>query len=457
MKQTFLNRQKEIREINKAIKGEAPAFIVIYGRRRCGKSTLLQNITGKQDVYFLADQREALLQRQALADEIERVIPGFGDVKYPSWDVLLTNVNKHIKPNSCLVLDEFPYLVQSSPELPSIIQRFLDLPGKRNINLIVCGSSQRMMRGAVLDSTAPLYGRANVILKIGPLTPGWTTNAFSTTAPEAVKAYAIFGGVPRYWELARNYKTVNDAAKQLILDKNGILHEEPMRLLLDDMRSATQPYSILTLIGYGCHRLSEIAGRLGKPASSLTRPLATLIDLGFVRRELPFGENVKSTKRTLYKINDPFLNFYFRFVIPNKSLLEMGLTWKVFNSIKKDLYIYVSSIWEDLARSSVPYLNINGIQWGPACRWWGSGKDKNPIELDIVAESMDRKHLLIGEAKWETKTDIKRLVSKLESTIDNLTFVKGRKIILAYWQKQYFEEKSSSNIITADEVLNCLK
>ncbi len=457
MKLPFLNRQKEKNIINCAIKETESSFIVIYGRRRCGKSTLLQNISRKQDIYYLADQREAPLQRDALANEIERTIPGFAAVSYPSWDVFLASINDRIKPNSCLILDEFPYLVQVSPELPSIIQRFLDSPVRKNINLIICGSSQKMMRGTVLDTTAPLYGRAHIILKIEPLPPGWITKAFPITAFEAVKAYAIFGGVPRYWELARNCKTVDAAIKQLVLDKNGILHEEPMRLLLDDMRSAAQPYSILSLIGHGCHRLSEIAGRLEKPANSLTRPLATLIDLGYVRRELPFGESIKSTKRTLYKINDPFLAFYFRFLLPNKSLLEMGLTEKVFNSINQNLTQYISIIWEDLSRHSVPYTNISKIKWGPAYRWWGSGTDNKPIELDIVAESMDKKHLLIGEAKWRDTTDIKRHASRLECVAGNLPFVKGKTVVFAYWLKQYSGRKTSANIISASDVLSNLK
>jgi len=128
MKLPFLNRQKEINEVNKAIKGAGTAFIVIYGRRRCGKSTLLQKISRKQDIYYLADHREAPLQRHALANEIERTIPGFAAVQYPSWDIFLASLNGRIKPNSCLILDEFPYMVQGSPELPSIIQNFLDSP-----------------------------------------------------------------------------------------------------------------------------------------------------------------------------------------------------------------------------------------------------------------------------------------------------------------------------------------
>ncbi len=315
-----------------------------------------------------------------------------------------------------------------------------------------------MMRGIILDATAPLYGRADKILKIDPLLPGWISNAFSTTPTESIKLYSIFGGVPRYWELVKDCKTVNAALKQLVLDKNGILHDEPIRLLLDDMRSAAQPYSILTLIGNGCNRLSEIAARLGKPATSLARPLTTLIDLGYIRRELPFDENVKSTKRSLYKINDPFLNFYFTHVLPHKSLLQMGLTDKIYSTIKKDLSKYISTIWEDLARQSVPYMNLNNIQWGQAARWWGNtGENNTPVEIDIVAESMDKKHLLVGEAKWGEKNDLNRLTLRIENIVSSLPFVKGRKVITAYWLKQYSGRKSTRNIITPSDVLKYLK
>lgn len=457
MKLSFLNRNTEIKKIHNAFKDKNSVFIVLYGRRRCGKSTLLQHISKKSDIYFLADQSESPLQREALSHEIERIIPHFSDVHYPSWDALLRNLNNQVKKNSSLILDEFPYLVQRSPELPSALQRFFDLPMEKNFHLIICGSSQRMMQGMVLDATAPLYGRAKEIMRITPLAPGWISKALSLDATEAIKAYAILGGVPRYWELAQDFTNIEDALKYLILDKDGILHDEPMRLLLDDMRSAAQPYSILTLIGNGCHRLSEIAGRLGKPSNNLIRPLAMLMDLGYVRRELPFGESLKSTKRTLYKLSDPFLNFYFTFVLPNKSLLEMGLTEKVYKNLKGDIPKYISGIWEDLSRLSVPYLDINGIQWGPARRWWGSDKKNTPIELDIVAESMDGKYVLLGEAKWAEKINVSRLSAKLESYAARLPFVKGRKIVYAYWLKNVPEEKSPYHVFTASDVLKCLK
>ena len=129
----FLNRNREINRINKSINTQGLAFIVVYGRRRCGKSTLLQHISREQDIYYLADQRETILQIEAIANEIERTIPNFTSVHYPSWDALLMNLNERAERNSCLILDEFPYLVQSSPELPSILQRFLDSPVEKKL------------------------------------------------------------------------------------------------------------------------------------------------------------------------------------------------------------------------------------------------------------------------------------------------------------------------------------
>ena len=164
---------------------------------------------------------------------------------------------------------------------------------------------------------------------------------------ESVVAYAIWGwgGVPRNWELAADYDSTGEAVAALILDRNGVLHGEPLRILLDDMGSPVQSNSLLALIGAGCHRLSEIGSRVGQPATNLSRPLSRLIDLGYVRRELPFGESTRSTKRSLYRLDDPFLLFWYRFVVPNRSRIA-----------------------------------LHGMRWNPASRWWGKGTDGVPLE-----------------------------------------------------------------------------
>ncbi len=456
MRLQFLNRNKEIRRLKKAILNYKSSFLVIYGRRRVGKSTLLQKIIRPNDIYFLADQSDKFLQIQNLAVEISRVIPGFNEMQYPNWDSLFNNFIRQCKKNIILILDEFPYLVTNAPELPSVLQKIIDQKNLR-FHLIICGSSQRMMHGLVMDKTAPLYGRAREILKIKPLRIGWMKKAFKYNSADYIKAYSIWGGIPGYWELASQFTTLPQAIKYLILDRDGVLHNEPWRILTDDLRSTVQTNSLLTLIAYGCHRLSEISTRIQKPATSLTRPLSNLIDLGYIKREIPYGESIKSTKHTLYKLNDPFLCFYYRYIQPNKSLLEVDLINDVYNKINLTLNSHTAGVWEDLARTSTAFINIGGIKWGPANRWWGKGKDGKQIEIDIAAESIDKKYLLIGEVKWGENLNIIHFQKELEKKTDKLPFIKKRKIILAYWLKSHIRNSSKRNIILPQDILKYMR
>jgi len=453
----FLNRTDERKRLARALKAEGGALAVVYGRRRCGKSTLIQTAVGGRDVYYLADQKEPALQIKDLAVEIDRLVPGFSSAIYPTWDSLLRSLDQQLDRRISLCLDEFPYLVQHAPELPSQLQKYLDLPGEKKLNIVLCGSSQRMMHGLVLDQAAPLYGRAVEILKIQPLRAGWIRPGLGLAGVEAVEAFSVWGGVPRYWELASQFGSLEEGIRELILDRNGVLHEEPLRLLMDDMRSAVQPYSLLSVIGQGCHRMSEIAGRLGKPATGIMRPLSQLVDLGYVRREIPFGEDSKTSKRSLYKIDDPFLAFYFRFLQPNKSQLEVRAAAAVMAEVLRQLPLHVSLIWEELARSSVPSCRIGGHEWGAARRWWGAGRDGAPLELDVVAESRDGEVVLIGEAKWSA-ADIQasKVRDRLLSLAKNLPFVRGREVVPVLWAKRGRKAQDVC-VLTPEAVLGCLQ
>ena len=458
VKLPFLNRTEERARLREVLRAGEPALAIVYGRRRCGKSTLLQHVVQPGDVYFLADQREALLQIQAFASAVDRIVPGFAAATYASWDRLFTALTARARDRLNVFIDEFPYLVQSAPELPSIIQRFIDQPGPKTVSWVLCGSSQRMMQGAALDRTAPLYGRAQAILKIRPLRAGWIADALGLEAREAVTAYAAWGGVPRYWELARAYGTTADALNALALERDGVLHDEPQRLLQEDMRSAVQAYSLLSLIGVGCHRLSELAARLGKPAGSLTRPLSNLIELGYVRKDSPWGETVRATKRTLHVIADPFLRFYFRFVVPNQSLLELGETGMVRRAVKDGMAAHIAAVWEDLARESVSFCDIGGRAWRPASRWWGPGTHGHTLEFDVVAESEDREAILIGEAKWSrARSDPARLAADLAARSQHLPFVGKRVVVHALWLPEAGATRAAAHVVGPDRVLRALR
>jgi len=419
----FLNRDNERERMERALNGTHGSFCCLYGRRRCGKSRLLQEVLPKHNsVYYVGDRREAGLQRTAVAEAIGLVIPGFDDVAYPDWDGLLKRWWKDAPHGATLAIDEFPYLVESSPELPSILQKSIDAFAARPVHLVLCGSSQRMMQGLVLDESEPLYGRAREILEIQPLGAAWLSKAFhSKKWNDLFSAYAVWGGIPRYWELASDFDSLWDAVHSLVLDPLGILHQEPARLLSDDMRDTVQASSILAVVGQGCHRLSEIAGRLNKPATSLTRPVQRLLQLGLLKRDVPFGQNPRSSKSTLYTLSDPFLTFWFRFVEPNRSRLGAGALGPVRRSIQQAFPQHEALLWAQLVRHAVPRMTLDGVDWGTAARWWGPGNDRKPMEIDVLAESIDGQALLIGEVKRRvTRPELHRLKEDIHQKADRL-------------------------------------
>ena len=436
MRLEFLNRERELFRLRRALSRSDGSLVCLYGRRRCGKSRLvMEALKDMTAVYYVGDEREGVLQRRSLARAMAGVIPGFGQVEYPDWEVLLGRWWSQAPPGAVLALDEFPALAAAVPALPGLLQKRIDADSVRGVDLILCGSSQRMMHGLVLDASAPLYGRAREILKVEPLEPRFIMPALGLpNSNRALEAWATWGGVPRYWELAREYRSHWGAVRDLVLDPMGVLHREPRRLLLDDMREMTQASSLLAVIGQGRSRVSEMARRLEKPATSLARPLQRLVELGLVRRVIPFGVSKHKSKQSLYRISDPFLAFWFCYVDPHRSRLAAGQVEAVEQRIRDAFPQHLGSIWEQLARESVSRLTIAGRQWQPAQRWWGAGTDRKPLELDVVAVSDDENALLVGEVKLKLKAgDWKRYREKLVRNIRRFPLAGGRKIVPCLW------------------------
>jgi len=451
----FFNREKEKQRLTKAMDSKKARLIIIYGRRRCGKSSLIKNTLNSNAIYYMAQQSDETIQRMQLANTIGEKIVGFDSVVYPDWESLFVNLNNVLKEPLTLCIDELPYLVKGSQSLPGIIQKVVDSTRDRKYHLILCGSSQQMMQGLILDSSAPLYGRADEIMKITPLEAGWIGDALECKPEQSIVEYSVWGGVPRYWELRAEEKNFKAAIKNIIFDRLGVLHEEPVRLFYDDMRESVQAFSILSIVGNGSNRLSEIAGKLNKPATNLSRPIDNLIQLGYLKREVPFGELEKNSKKGFYRISDPFMNFYFTFLAPNLSRLELGLTDQVYNIFESRLSNYVSFEWENLCRRSVPMKAINGIDFDIAKRWWGTNLENKPMELDVVAESIDKKYLLVGECKWSRITNTKSLMDKLKQKAALLPLAKGKIIIIVLYVKEATE--ASSNVFLPIDVLERLK
>ena len=428
----FVDRIDEAARLKDALARERSSLVVMYGRRRLGKSTLIKRVLSDNDVYFLADRSEGQHQRALLAKVIAQVFPDFDKLTYPDWESMFRAVNYRTDRRFTLCLDEFPYLVEQSPELPSVLQKLVD-EKQLKYNLVLCGSSQNMMYGLFLDSTAPLYGRADEIMKLAPIRLPYIQEALGLDAMNAIEEYAVWGGVPRYWELRENQNSLNDALWHNILSVNGTLYEEPIKLFQDDVKDIVKTSTIMSYIGTGANRLSEIAARCNEPATNLSRPLKKLIDLGFLAKDVPFGIDEKNAKKSLYKIADPFMAFYYQFVVPNRSFIELGRRLPIEQALTAHFSEYVSMQWEKLCRDAVTGNLVNGVVYGKAKRWWGSvlNEDKKPeqVEFDVMAESLDKKYLLVGECKWTTQENGKQLTTELLRKANLLPFAKNYIIV----------------------------
>lgn len=440
----FIDRQREISRIQRALHAPDSRFIVIYGRRRLGKSTLIKRALGDRDVYFEADLNEEAIQRSLLVNAIRMTYPELADARYESWDSLLTHFNRVCDANSTLCLDEFPYLVKKNPALPSVIQRLLD-SGDLRFNLIICGSSQRMMERLVLDASEPLYGRADEKICLGPIPLPWWEEAFGLDSRRTIEEYSVWGGVPRYWKLREDYEDLWKAIESLIFDEHGILADEPSALFMDDLSEIAPYSSIMTALGSGHRRFSNLADAIGRKVTDLSVPLKNLTQISYIRREVPFGEDPEKSRKTQYAFADPFMAFYYRFVAPNKSYLALGRFGRILDIVSAKFNTHVGAIWERLCAQAVSLNSLDGTEWGVASRWWGNvpvtgtgGKrvGSEEIELDVVVRSLDGSRMLIGECKWDKADYADRLLRVLKAKVSKIRDFEGKSITYALFLRE---------------------
>lgn len=470
----FINRTAELSRLNDSLRLDG-ALVVVWGRRRVGKTRLLLDWAMKNGgIYVVADQSSPTIQRSYFAEAMEQRFPGFASVEYPTWTSLLQQISRVSAANSWkgpLVVDELPYYVQSSPELPSELQRWIDRDAKKaGLLVVVAGSSQRMMQGLILDHTAPLYGRAAELLHLQPLEAGHLRTAFPSVDPKTLVEYhAIAGGIPRYWELiGQSSLTLPiDIIDRLVLDPMSPLHREPDRLLLEETPPATSLRPILDAIGLGAHRTSEIGARAGIDATALSKPLNRLVEMGLITREVSHGDSEKSGKRALYIIGDPFLRLWFRIVGPHRALLAQAPA-----PVRQSLYAknrpqLMGAAWEELCRRSVSRLHqLAGFStpepWMPARRYWRGSEP----EWDVVAESVDGKSILLGEAKWFSaamdEAELSRLCrSVMSRPIPPVVAASGKELHRALFvperETMRTEAMTAINIVDAGDVLDCLR
>lgn len=406
----FIGRKKELAELTRRFEQPGFQFPVIYGRRRIGKTRLIQEfLRGKRAVYFMATEqsnRELLAGftqalKDQLPDERTKYISSFAN-----WEECFAYISDLAGKGERLVLaiDEYPYLAKAKPEISSLLQKAIDASWQdTELYLILCGSSMSFMEHQVLGEKSPLYGRRTGQLKLAPLSyyegvqffPRWTRE-------ERLMGFGICGGVPKYLELFARYSSLREAVLGEFLLPSGHLIEEPENLMKQELREPAFYNSILGAIAGGATRLNEIAQAVGTESSKLGFYLGNLRELGLIEQEKPVGRG--GSRHGIYKIADEMFAFWFRFMPSCRNLIAMGASDRTYEErIAPRLDAFFGHVFESICMQYLKFCVTQGtIQelYSDYGRWWGTNPiKKREEEIDLVLS--DETHLLAGECKWQ--------------------------------------------------------
>ena len=337
----FLGREKELKALEQEYERDS-SFVIIYGRRRVGKTTLIKNfIKDKTAFYFLATKEIENLSLKRFGKLISNGTQNslIEKANFNDWHDYFKAICDY-KPNTkkIIVIDEFPYLVKTNSAFPSILQNIWDeLLVNNKIMLILCGSLISMMKKHTLSYNSPLYGRRSSQIRLKPLSFSEIYDKNNNEDfSESIEKYAVTGGVPKYIEFFNNTEPLYENIKNNILNNSGFLYEEPYFLLENEVQTPNVYFSILKTISDGNHKLSKISSSLAIGSTSLMPYLSTLSELGFIEKRTPITENKpEKSKKGLYFISDNFIKFWFTYVYPFKGELEFGNNQIVIEEINK--------------------------------------------------------------------------------------------------------------------------
>ena len=420
----FVNRALELAALQRSYESERAEMFVLYGRRRVGKTALLRTFCrDKRHVFFVGDLGTASAALAAFTRQVSEHVHGRPDAvsAFSSWDAAFQYLLPHATHERLVVvLDEFTYLIDADPAVPSIVQRIWDtLLADTRIMLVLCGSYVGMMEQHVLAYRAPLYGRRTAQWQLVPL-GFWDAQAFlpGLSAPDRVRTYAVLGGVPAYQLQFDNRASLATNIMTNLLAPGAYLYDEPRFLLLQELRDPRRYFSILAAIASGRSRQNEIAQATGIASGSLPFYLGTLREMGLVERRVPATEaRPEKSKRGLYFLRDHLFRFWFRFVYPNRALLERGEALPVRDEVMAQLDQFTGPAFEVICREHVWRMHRSGAMgFRPkvVAPWWNHRE-----ELDVVG--IGDKDLLVGECKWTKRPVGVNVLNDLERRAALLT------------------------------------
>lgn len=409
----FVGREKELNILNNQFQSNKFEFTVIYGRRRVGKTAIINEfIKNKKAIYFTGVESNAKQNLQNLSQSILSFEDGMPiDSEFSSFQSALEFVfKKSLSERICLVIDEYPYVAKASKSLASTLQLMIDrYKDQSKLFLILCGSSMSYMADHVLAYKAPLYGRRTAQIKVQPFDFFESCKYFNRfSAEDKALAYGIVGGTPQYLLQIDDKISLKDNIKNIFLNSASFLFEEPTNLLKQEVREPAIYNAIITAIANGASKLSEIASKVGEETSVCSAYIKNLISLEIIKKESPYGE--KNSRKTVYSIEDNMFRFWYRFVADNMSIISRGADELAYKKIEPYLSDYMGAVFEEISKQYLWSILLRGdcpVNFTDIGRWWGTNpKTRKQEEIDIVGFE-NKTTALFAECKWTNeKVDV---------------------------------------------------
>ena len=462
----FIGRSEELQFLEERYATKSGQLIVLYGRRRVGKTeTLRKFCQNKPHVFYVCTESPDEQQLTAFSDRmLKKGLPASQFItRFSDWKQAFSNVTELPgKEKKLLVIDEFPYMVKANNSIPSILQNLWDEKLKNeNVMIILCGSAMSYIEKEILGEKNPLYGRATGILKMKEMGFYDAIQFLPNYSPQdKITAYAVLGGIPHYLKQFDDKLTSGENIQRNILSRGSVLYSEVEFLMRQELRETAVYNAIIEAVAMGNTKMNDIHQKTKIEKNKLSVYLKNLIDLGILVREFPVTDSVKvqsNISRGLYKVTDNFFRFWYAFVFPNQSELEAGDAEGIWHYVvRPELDRYTSYLFEEVCRQYLRKQNRKNalpFRFTQIGRWWDKAG-----ELDIMATDLRRTNFLIGECKYKNSAfDI----SDLNKTLGKFT-PKDKDSRIYYWlfsksgftdQVKRVAEELGINLVTVEQLI----
>ncbi|MBR5572256.1 MAG: ATP-binding protein [Oscillospiraceae bacterium] len=463
----FIGRDRELTTLNNLYSSGKFEFAVIYGRRRVGKTELIkQFIADKRAIYFMGIESNKKQNLENLSKSILEFNTGIdADTSFSSFQSALEYVFRLAETERIiLAIDEYPYVARTSKSLASTLQLLIDkYKNSSKLMLILCGSSMSYMEDHVLAYKAPLYGRRTAQIKLLPFDFEETCRYLEGMSGEdKALLYGAVGGTPQYLLQIDPRRSVEENIKNIYLNPTSFLYEEPINLLKQELREPAIYTAIITAIANGASRLSEIATKVGEDSSVCATYLKSLISLGLIQKEFPYGDT--ATRKALYSISDNMFRFWYRFVPANNSIIARGAVDLAYKRIAPSFSDYMGKVFEDISTQYLWKLLLSErtpVAFSSLGRWWGNDPvNKCQTEIDIMGEE-GKDTALFAECKW---TSDKADLDVLETLVHRSKLFHYKTVHLYLFSKSGFtkgcidkaKELGNVSLVTYEDMLKAM-